>query len=159
MALQTKEMKLHDLYFDDFKPGLKIESAGFTMTDADIIDIALRFDPQPFHIDVEAAKASHFGGIIASGFHTMAVTWRMLYQTGFLVSANLGGPGVDELRWVKPVHAGDTLRAIATLREAVPSKSKPDRGVIKLDVAAVNQRGETVMTAIFLIMVKRRTST
>jgi acyl dehydratase len=149
-------MKPHDLYFDDFTPGLKIESHGLTMTEAEIIDIALRFDPQPFHIDVEAAKKSHFGGIIASGFHTMAVTWRMLYQTGFLSTANLGGPGVDELRWVKPVYAGDTLHVVATLREAVASRSKPDRGIIKLDVAALNQRDETVMTAIFLIMVKRR---
>ncbi len=86
----------------------------------------------------------------------MAVTWRMLYQTGFLVSANLGGPGIDELRWVKPVYAGDTLRVVASVREAIASKSKPDRGIIKLDIATLNQRGETVMTAIFLIMVRRR---
>jgi acyl dehydratase len=149
-------MTSHDLYFDDVTIGRRFESQGLTLTEADIIDIALRFDPQPFHIDVEAAKASHFGGIIASGFHTMAVTWRMLYQTGFLVSANLGGPGIDELRWVKPVYAGDTLRATATVREATASKSKPDRGILKLDVATLNQRNETVMTAIFLIMVKRR---
>jgi acyl dehydratase len=149
-------MTSRDLYFDDFTIGRRFESHGLTLTEADIIDIALKFDPQPFHIDAEAAKASHFGGLIASGFHTMAVTWRMLYQTGFLVSANLGGPGIDELRWVKPVYAGDTLRAVATVREAIASKSKPDRGILKLDVATLNQRDETVMTAIFLIMVKRR---
>jgi acyl dehydratase len=127
-----------------------------TLTEADIIDFARAWDPQPFHIDAEAARASPFGGLIASGFQTLAAGFRVLYQTGFLVDASLGGPGIDELRWTAPVRPGDTLSTIATVKEVTPSRSKPDRGVLRLGVEARNQRGETVMTCIFIILVKRR---
>jgi acyl dehydratase len=150
----------HDLYLDDLKVGDRFESAhGYTVTEADIIGFALQYDPQPFHIDVEAAKKTHFGGLIASGFQTLAAGFRALYSTGVITSANLGGIGIDELRWLKPVRPGDTLRTATIIKEIAPSKSKPDRGVLKHDVIVTNQRGETVLTGTFVIILKRRRDT
>jgi acyl dehydratase len=145
-----------DDYLDDFKAGDRFESAhGYTFTDADIIAFADRYDPQAFHLDVEAAKKSIFGGLIASGFQTLAATFRLVHGIGFLTH-NLGGPGMDELRWLKPVRPGDTLRAVVEIVEVTPSRSKPDRGALKYKVAAVNQSGETVMTALITSLVRRR---
>ncbi len=146
----------HDLYLDDLEVGDRFESPfGYTVTEADIIGFALQYDPQPFHIDVEAAKQTPFGGLIASGFQTLAAGFRALYSRGVITSANLGGIGIDELRWLKPVRPGDTLRTATVIKEIVPSKSKPDRGVLKHDVIIANQRGETVLTGTFVILMKR----
>jgi acyl dehydratase len=144
-----------DYYFDELTLGQRFESAGYRFTEAAIVDFAFQFDPQPFHIDVDAAKESHFGGLIASGFHTLNIAFRMLYQTGFMRGASLGGPGMDELRWLKPVRPGDTIRAAAEVIELRPSKSKPDRGVAKFRLAALNQANEEVMTAIMMVIMKR----
>jgi len=144
-----------DYYLDELKAGDRFESVGFTFTESAIIDFAFAYDPQPFHIDVDAASKSNYGGLIASGFQTLAVAFRLLYQTGFLKSASLGGPGMDELRWLKPVYAGDTLRSVGEVREIVPSKSKPDRGILKLHLTAINQKDEAVMTVTMIILVKR----
>ena len=145
-----------DLYLDDLALGDRFESRGLTLTEAAIVDFALVYDPQPFHIDAEAASATHFGGLIASGFQTLAVSFRLLYQTEFIVSASLGGPGLDELRWVRPVRPGDTLRVVGEVVELRPSTSKPDRGLLRLGVTTFNQRREAVMTAIFMVIAKRR---
>jgi len=145
-----------DLHFEDFTPGLKIEGRSATLTEADIIDFALRYDPQPFHVDRETAARTNFGGLIASGFQTLAMSWRLLYQTGFLHHGNLGGPGMDEVRWPHALAAGDTLTTSAVVSEVRASTSKPDRGVVKFAVTGVNQRGETVLTATMMIMAKRR---
>jgi len=151
------ERPRHDLYLDDLKIGDRFESAsGYTVTEADIIGFALQYDPQPFHIDAEAAKQTPFGGLIASGFQTLAAGFRALYSTGVITSANLGGIGIDELRWLKPVRPGDTLRTATVIKEIVPSKSKPDRGVLKHDVIVSNQRGEVVLTGTFVILMKRK---
>ena len=144
-----------DLYLDDFKPGDRFEGRGYTFTDSEIIDFALRYDPQPIHIDIEAAKEGPFGGLIASGFQTMAIVFRLIYQTGWFSSASLGGPGMDNLRWHKPVRPGDTLRAFAEVKEVRPSKSKPDRGLLIYELSAVNQKGETIMTATLMSFLKR----
>ena len=146
----------YDVHLDDLKVGDRLESGGYTLTEADIIDFALKYDPQPFHIDAEAAKHTPFGGVIASGFQTLALGFRVLYATGWLTSANLGGIGIDELRWLKPVRPGDTLRTVTIVKEITPSKSKPDRGVLKHEVIVLNQRGEQVLTGIFIIVAKRR---
>jgi acyl dehydratase len=147
---------MRDFYLDDFKPGDRFESPhGYTFTDADIITFAHRYDPQIFHLDVEAAKNSIFGGLIASGFQTLAATFRLVHAIGFL-DHNMGGPGMDELRWLKPVRPGDTLRATAEIVEVTPSRSKPDRGALKYKVSAVNQKGETVMTVLITSLVLRR---
>lgn len=145
-----------DLYLDDFKAGDRFEGRGYTFTESEIIDFALRYDPQPIHIDAEAAKIGPFGGLIASGFQTLAIVFRLIYQTGWFSSASLGGPGMDHLRWHKPVRPGDTLRAFAEVKEVRPSKSKPDRGLLIYELSAVNQNGETIMTATLMSFLKRR---
>ena len=147
---------MRDFYLDDFKPGDRFESPhGFTFTDADIIQFAHRYDPQIFHLDAEAAKNSIFGGLIASGFQTLAATFRLVHAIGFL-GHNMGGPGMDELRWLKPVRPGDTLRALAEVFEVRPSASKPDRGVLRMAMTTLNQHDEAVMSATFIIILRVR---
>ena len=151
-------MPTSELYFEDFAPGQEIHTAGVTVTEDQIIDFALRFDPQPFHLDVEAARQSIFGGLIASGFHTMALTFRLYMQTNTLAAASLGSPGIDEVRWLRPVRPGDTLSAIVEVVDARPSASKPDRGIVTVKYTTRNQRGEPVMTMVGKQLVRRRPS-
>jgi acyl dehydratase len=134
------------LYFEDFTPGRRFETPGLTVTEAAIIDFAERFDRQPFHLDVEAAKATPFCGLIASGIHTIAVTFGLFLQTGATAACSLGSPGLDEVRWLRPVRPGDTLRVAAEVVAARPSASKADRGTITMAYTTRNQRDETVMT-------------
>ena len=145
-----------DLYFEDFKPGDRFESRGRTASEAEIIDFALRYDPQPIHIDAEAAKRSPYGGLIASGFHTMAMAFRLAWDTGVLSACSLGSPGIDEVRWLKPVRPGDTLRTVVEIVDARPSASKPDRGVCRFRYDVFNQNDEQVMTMTAIQMVARR---
>jgi acyl dehydratase len=144
------------LYFEDFTPGREFRTDGATITEAQILDFALAFDPQPFHLDVEAAKQSIFGGLIASGFHTMALTFRLFAQTRALAACSLGSPGVDELRWLRPVRPGDTLRAVVRVAEQRPSTSKSDRGIVRLQWTTLNQAGEPVLTMTSMQLVRRR---
>jgi acyl dehydratase len=144
------------LYFDDFKVGDRFESPGMTVTEGQIIDFAMHFDPQVFHVDAEAAKATPYGGLIASGIHTIALTFRLFLMTGALNAENsLGSPGFDELKWLKPVRPGDTLRAAGEVLELRPSKSG-DRGIVRLRYSTDNQKGETVFTVIGNQIVRRR---
>lgn len=143
-------------YFDDFSPGDRFVSKGVTFTEADIISFALRYDPQPFHIDAEAAARSPYGGLIASGFHTLAQGFRMMLQEGIFAECSMGSPGMDELRWLAPVRPGDTLHMEGEVVEARPSSSKPDRGILKVSYRALNQRGETVMTLSLAHLLRRR---
>jgi acyl dehydratase len=135
-----------DRYFDDFEVGERFVSPGITLTEGMILDFALLYDPQPFHIDVEAAKASPYGGVISSGFQTLALGFRAFTMTGVIAKCSLGSPGLDELRWLKPVRPGDTLRSLWIVAEKRPSKSKPDRGILVSDWRILNQRDEEVMT-------------
>jgi acyl dehydratase len=136
----------HDYYFEDFTPGMVFNTTGVTVTESQIVDFALKFDPQPFHLDAEAAKQTIFGGLIASGFHTMALTFRLYVQMNVLSAGSLGSPGLDEVRWLKPVRPGDTLRVMVEVLDVVPSRSKPDRGIVVVKYTTLNQRGEAVMT-------------
>ncbi len=145
-----------ELYLDDFAPGDRFESPGKTFTEAEIVDFAFRYDPQPIHIDVEAAKGSPYGGLIASGFHTMVVGFRMLWQTGVFNACSLGSPGLDEVRWLLPVRPGDTLRTVAEVVETRPSSSKPDRGICRVKYTILNQRDEAVMTMTAVQIFARR---
>jgi acyl dehydratase len=142
------------MYFEDFQVGNRFESPGMTMTESAVIDFALRFDSQAFHMDVEAAKGSLYGGLIASGIHTIAVTFRLFLMTGVLTN-NLGSPGFDELRWLLPVRPGDTLRAVGEVMEVRPHRSHPDRGIVRLRIATLNQRDETVQTIVCNLMIRR----
>ncbi len=146
-------------YLEDFAPGDRFESDGKTMTEAEIIDFAFRYDPQPFHLDTEAARDSPYGGLIASGFHTMVVGFRMIWQTGVFNACGMGSPGFDEIRWLKPVRPGDTLRTAAEVLEVRPSASKPDRGICRLKYTILNQNEETVMTMLAVQFVARRPAT
>ena len=143
------------LFLEDFAEGRVIDTPGFTMTEASIVEFASRFDPQPFHIDREAAERSMFEGLVASGFHTLCVSFRLFTQTAVLAN-NMGGPGLDDVRWHVPVRPGDTIRVRVTVAEARPSRSKPDRGIIKWRFETLNQHGEIVMTALSLSFMKRR---
>ena len=144
------------LYLEDFVPGQEIHTAGITITEAQIIDFALRFDPQPFHVDVEAARQTIYGGLIASGFHTMAVSFRLYVDTKALAGGSLGSPGIDEVRWLRPVRPGDTLTAVVQVLDARPSTSKPDRGIATCRYTTLNQRGEAVMTMVSKQLLRRR---
>lgn len=131
--------------FEDLPPGLTLEFPGPTVTAEEIVAFAQRYDPQPFHVDEAAAKRSLFGRLAASGWHTAALAMRMACEGYLLDSSSLGSPGLDELKWTKPVHAGDTLRLKVTVLEAKPSRSKPDRGAVRSRWDVFNQHGELVM--------------
>lgn len=145
-----------DRYFDDFKVGERFTTPGVTLTESLIIDFAMRYDPQPFHIDIEAAKESNYGGLIASGFQSLALGFRMVLETGLFRVCGMGSPGFDELRWLKPVRPGDTLHTEIEVVEKTPSRSKPDRGMLRVKYRIKNQRGEDVTTFISMHLTKRR---
>jgi acyl dehydratase len=143
-------------YFEDFPVGHTIEVGSRTVTEEEIIAFAQQFDPQPFHVDRAAAAGSMFGGIIASGWHTCSMIMRLMVDGFLRDAASLGSPGVDEIRWLKPVRGGDTLTVSTTALEARPSASKADRGVILTEWRAINQHGELVATIKAMGMFLRR---
>ncbi len=145
-----------ELYFDDFSVGDRFTTRGVTVTESMIIDFALSYDPQPFHIDVEAGRQSNYGGLIASGFHTLALGFRMVLETGIFRAASMGSPGFDELRWLKPVRPGDTLHAELEVVDKKPSSSKPDRGIMRAAYRIRNQKGEEVLTFLSMHLLKRK---
>lgn len=143
-------------YLDDLAPGQTFITPGFTLTEAEIIDFAWRYDPQPFHLDANAAAASPYGGLIASGFQSLAICFRLFIQSGILAESSMGSPGIDELRWLAPVRPGDTLHCEVEVMEVRPSSSKPDRGIARLRYQAVTQRPEVVLSFIVNHMLRRR---
>jgi acyl dehydratase len=147
---------MYDLYFEDFKVGDKFTTPGITVTESQIIDFAMHWDPQPFHMDAEASQRHNVGGLIASGFHTLCLSFRLFQQIGVLARCNLASPGFDSLRWLKPVRPGDTLHVVAEVTEARPSRSKPDRGAVRMLHSTFDQTGETVMTVDCTHILKRR---
>jgi acyl dehydratase len=122
------------------------ESRGRTLSKDEMIAFAREFDPQPFHTDEAAAKETIYGGLIASGWHTTAIMMRLFWDALLKDCASLGSPGADEIRWLQPVRPGDTLRLRFTVAETTPSRSKPDRGVVRSLCEVLNQRDEVVMT-------------
>ena len=132
-------------YFEDFTVGFTRTAQGPTVTAEEIKAFATEFDPQPFHLDEEAAKTSLFGALCASGWHTASLCMRMLCDAYLSESASLGSPGIDELRWVKPVFAGDTLSAKMTVLDARPSRSRPTIGSVRSRWEVYNQNNELVM--------------
>ena len=143
-------------FLEDFTPGDEIVSAGRTLSEEAIVSFAALYDPQSFHIDVPAATASPYGGLIASGFQTMAVGFRLFLDTGTIAGTSLGSPGMDEVRWIKPVRPNDTLHTIVRIVDARASKSKPDRGIVTMFVRVLNGRDEDVMTLSTTVFVRRR---
>ncbi len=144
-------------YLDDFSEGSTFETEGKTLSEAKILEFALKYDPQPFHMDVEAAKEGPFGGLIASGIQTLAIGVRMMIQAQvFAPDASMGSPGMDELRWLKPVYPGDTLRMRGEVLETTPSRSKPDRGMLRYRMTIFNQNGEDVMSMLGMQILRRQ---
>jgi acyl dehydratase len=143
-------------YFEDFFPGQEIPLGTRTVSEAEIIAFATQFDPQPFHIDHDAAALSPYGGVIASGWHTCSMMMRMVVDGMMASASSMGSPGLEKVRWILPVRAGDTL-SVSYLTTAVKaSSSKPDRGVVWSTWRAVNQNGELVCTVEGMGMFGRR---
>jgi len=137
------------VFFEDYKPGDTEEFGRYEVSEDEIVEFAGKYDPQPYHIDPEAARESIFGGLCASGWHTCAMTMRMMVDhlaaTG---AASLGSPGIDQIRWLKPVRPGDVLRVRTEVIEARPLKRRPGMGVVKSAYTVLNQNDEAVMTFI-----------
>ena len=146
MNHSTYTTPIEDHCLEDYVVGSVSEFGSMTVEEADIIDFARRFDPQVFHIDPEAAKKSFYGGLIASGWHTSGMMMRLFVDHYLSWAASLGSPGIDELRWTRPVRPGDELSIRVTVLEANRSRSKPDRGVIRSFVEVFNQNHEVVLT-------------
>jgi acyl dehydratase len=145
-------------YLEDFPVGVRRRLGSKLVDEDEVIRFATEFDPQPFHVDKEAAAQSFYGGVIASGWHTCSMTMRIMVDNYLIDAAALGSPGIDELRWLRPVRPGDTLTVYSTVQEMVPSKSKPDRGVLTTLSEVENQTGEIVMTMRGKTMMKKRPS-
>lgn len=137
---------LHERWFEDYTAGESFEFGDHLVTEDEIIEFARRYDPQPFHVDPVAAQASHFGGLIASGWMTGAVMMRMMVDHFVSPRSGMGSPGIDRLRWPRPVRPGDRLHARVTVLEARRSQSKPDRGAVIVRQELINQAGEIVMS-------------
>jgi len=143
-------------YWEDIKEGEVVELGSRTLDKERMVAFAREFDPQPFHTDEKAAEASIWGGLIASGWLTGSVLMRIFYDGYLKDTAGLGSPGIDELRWLKPVRPGDTLTVRLTVLETAASRSKPDRGIVRSLMEVLNQHGEIVMTTKGVNFVSRR---
>jgi acyl dehydratase len=132
------------MFFDDLPVGYRFKTEARTLPLAEIVGFARRWDPQPFHTDPEAAKESPYGGIIASGFHTILTAFVLTLEADVWNEASMGSPGLDEMRWMKPVYPGDTLHAEAEVISSTPSQSRPDRGRTEIQYRIYNQNGEEV---------------
>src|SRR5713226_7064056 len=149
---------IEERYFEDYLPGSVYEYGALTVTEPEIIEFAKRFDPQAMHIDPEQAAQGRYGGIVASGWHTVGLAMRLYVDHYLSRVASLASPGVDELRWPNPVRPGDSLRIRVSVLEAKPSRSKPDRGVVRGLVEALNQDDQLVLSLIVMSIVGRRSS-
>jgi len=145
-------------YLEDFAAGQKFTSAQLKVDRERIKSFAAEFDPQPFHTDEEAARGSFFKGLAASGWHTAAMTMRLLVESELKPAGGLIGAGFDEFRWPSPVRPDDTLHLDIEVIDVRPSKSRPDQGVIKVKTTTLNQRNEAVQVSVGNLIVRRRTS-
>lgn len=145
------------LFFEDFEVGQVIETGSRRLDQEEIIEFGKKYAPVPYHTDPEAAKESSFGGLVAAGYQTAAVTFGLFAQTGALADSGMGSPGVDSLRWKRPVKAGDTLRVLAIVLELSPAEKEGGRDAVRIRYDTLNQQDEIVMTLTSLHFVRRRT--
>jgi len=145
-----------DRYFEDYLEGDVHRFGPIAVEENEVLTFARRFDPQAMHTDPESAKRGAFGGLIASGWHTAGLMMRLYVEHYLTHVASLASPGLDELRWLKPVRPMDMLSVRVTVLKAVPSKSKPDRGAVTSFVEVINQAGEAVMTLKVVNLIARR---
>ena len=149
---------VEERYFEDYVPGSSYAFGSITVTEEEILRFAGAFDPQSIHTDPEAAEHGPFKGLIASGWHTASLMMRLYADHYVSKVASLASPGVDELRWTRPVRPGDSLSIRTTVRSARLSRSKPDRGLVHTDIEVFNQRGETVLTLSAMNFLRCRTT-
>jgi acyl dehydratase len=143
-------------WFEDYVVGETARFGDLRVSEAEVLEFAQRYDPQPFHLDAQAAATSIYGGIIASGWHTASMAMRMMVDHYISVQASMGSPGIDELRWIAPVRPGDRLRMQVTVLDSKASRSKPDRGMVQFLQEVINQDDKTVMTLKGWGMYRRR---
>src|SRR6266478_642128 len=155
-AVPESAVPVEERYFEDYVPGAVVEYGEIRVDEAEIIYFARCFDPQDMHVDPEAAARGRFGGLIASGWHTAALTMRLIAEYFLSKGTSLASPGVDELRWLKPVRPGDVLRLRVTVLEATPSRSRSDRGMVRSLVETLNQDGDVVMSMKPMNIIRRR---
>ncbi len=146
------------LYLDDLTPGTRYSAPSQTITESDIIEFARQYDPQPFHTDPVAAQSSFFSGLCASGWHTAAVTMKLFVTGQFQLVGGLVGAGVEELRWPVPTRPGDTLTVESEILDVRRSRTKPERGIVRVRITARNQRGEIAQQMTANILAWRRPS-
>ena len=147
---------IEDRYLEDYEPGEIYTYGRVELDEASIVAFARLYDPQPFHIDPAAAATGMYGGLIASGWQTVAVTMRMLVDHVISPASSLGSPGCDELRWLKPVRPGDSLAVRIEILSTRRSRSKPDRGLVSNQLEVLNQRDEVVMTLKTVLLLRAR---
>jgi acyl dehydratase len=146
------------LYLEDLAVGQGFVSGSHAMDEAQIIEFAARFDPQPFHLDPQAARATLFGGLVASGWHTAAITMRLQVDAGLPLAGGIVGAG-GEIGWPHPTRPGDVLHVESEVAEITHSRSRPDRGTVTVRSRTLNQQGETVQTLVAKLIVPRRPAT
>jgi acyl dehydratase len=156
MTGATAAVRSADRHFEDYVPGMTETLGPIAMTEAAIIEFARAYDPQAIHTDPVGAAAGPFGGLISSGWHTVCVVMRELVDNYLAASASLASPGIDELRWQKPVRPGDALHVRVTVVDAKRSRSKADRGLVRTSIEAINQRGEVVMSMTAMNLIRCR---
>lgn len=142
-------------YLDDFSIGERFKADSFTLDEPKILEFAQKYDPQIFHTDIEAAKDGPYGGLISSGFQTLNLCFCKIVQSGVFNTVSMGGPGIDEIRFLLPVRPGDTIQTEAEILSIKPSNSKPDRGVMRIQYRGFNQNSEEVISFITIMIGKR----
>jgi acyl dehydratase len=155
-AVTDFERPVADRFFEDYVPGISVRYGAEAVTEANVLRFAREFDPQRIHTDPDAAASGPFGGLIASGWHTGALMMRVFATSYLNDAASLASPGVDELRWTRPVRPGDVLSVQLTVLDARASRSKPDRGIVRTNIEVFNQVDEPVMTMVATNMLRRR---
>ena len=147
------------IYFEDLEVGAETDFGTYNVTREEMLEFARKYDPQPFHLSDEEAAKTHFGRMSASGWHTAAMTMAVIarYVVGHR-QAGLGSPGIDELRWSKPVYPCDTLHVRGKIIEKTPSRSRPEMGSFRTHTTVTNQNDEVVMTFTSIVLIQRRPS-
>jgi acyl dehydratase len=145
------------IYFEDLEVGRDVYFGSYAVTREEVLDFARKYDPQPFHLSDEAAAKTHFGRLAASGWHTCAMTMAVMARRVVAdEQAGLGSPGIDDLRWLKPVYPGDTLHVHSRVVETRPSRSKPDIGSFRSEVVVTNQDEVAVLRYTSIVLIRRR---
>tara|TARA_B100000497_G_C7591778_1_gene355847 strand:- start:395 stop:850 length:456 start_codon:yes stop_codon:yes gene_type:complete len=147
---------LNKLFWEDFVPDVRELMGEVTVDLEEVVTFAKRYDPQPFHVDVQEAEKSIYGGIIASGWHTCSMVMRLMCDSYLVNSSSLGSPGIEEVKWLSPVYPGNVLSAFRTVVETRASASKPDRGIVKTFWEVENEKGQLVMSMIGINFFLRR---